>query len=343
MAIQTSEIKWYKSMVVNDTTGNGGVLSANEIPDGVKNNVWPDVPQSERSGGSVKYRKTFIKVANDEDLTLITPRLFIETRTPGDDSVVLMSGTQTDTQMEADDYTRFYGAGDLNADASIGDGVITVNVESGNESGGHEIFQDGDLIRISNKTSVDAGSGTTEFLRLASSGGVSWNGTLATLTFDTGVLLEAAYLASNSKVASVIEVSDVVATFDSWSESSVSGTYDEVTYPLVLDHIGSVEQNWTITFTDATNFSCSGDTLGSVGSGSIGGGDFSPNNADFSKPYFTLTDGTPPWGGTWAAADTLTFSTHPAAVALWEKRTVPVGADSFSGNKVVVAITGESE
>ena len=133
------------------------------------------------------------------------------------------------------------------------------------------------------------------------------------------------------------------STVDNWGESSTSGTYDETTNPPIVDHIGSVEQTWTITFSDATNFSCSGDTLGSVGSGSIGGGDFAPNNTDFSKPYFTLTDGTPPWGGTWAASETITFKTHPAAAAIWEKRTVPAGADSLSGNKVVVAISGESE
>ena len=342
MSIQSSEIKWYKPAVVNDTTANGGAISSDEIVDGVKNNVWPDVPQAERTAGSVKYRKTFIKVANDDDLTLIDPRIFIETHTPGDDSIVLMAGTQTDTQAEADDYTRFYGAGDLDSDASASDGSVTVNVEDGNGSGGHAIFQNGDLIRISDKASVDAGSGNTEFLRLADPGGVSWNGNQATLTFDTGVTLANGYAAAATRVASVIEAADIQATFDNWVESSASGTYDESTYPVILDNIGSIEQTWTLTFSDATTFTCAGDGVGSVGGGSIGGGDFAPNNADFSKPYFTLTDGTPPWGGTWAAADTIVFKTHPAAIGIWEKRTVPAGADSLSGNKVIVAITGES-
>ena len=342
MAIQASEIKWYKSALVNDTAGNGGNMSADEIVDGVKNNVWPDVPQAERVAGSLKYRKTFIKVANADNLTLIAPRVFIETRTPGDDSVVLCAGTQTDTQLQAVAYTRFYGASDLDLDADVGDSVLVVNVEDGADLSGDEIFKDGDLIRISDKASVDAVDGDTEFLRLASSNAVAWNGNQATLTLDTGVSLASAYLAANTKVASVIEASDINASFSGWSESSVAGTYDEVVSPLVADHIGTVEQNWTITFTSATDFSCTGDILGTVGSGSIGGGAFAPNNPDFNRPYFTLADGSPPWGGTWAAADTLIFSSHPAAVAIWEKRTVPAGADSFSGNKVVVAITGES-
>lgn len=177
MSIQSSEIKWYKSVLVNDTTANGGVMSSDEIVDGVKNNLWPDVPQAERDAGSTKYRKTFIKVANDDDLTLIDPRIFIETRTAGDDNIVLMAGSQTDTQAEADDYTRFYGAGDLDGDVAAGDGVIVVTVESGNGDGGQAIFQDGDLIRISDKTGVDDVGGNSEFLRLAASGGSPGTGT----------------------------------------------------------------------------------------------------------------------------------------------------------------------
>ncbi|MBF0358951.1 MAG: hypothetical protein HQL70_10115 [Magnetococcales bacterium] len=343
MAIQTTEIKWYKPTIVNDTTANGGSLSANEIPDGVKNNVWPDVPQAERTTGSVKYRKSFIKVENDDDLTLIEPKIFIETHTPGDDSIVLISGTQTDTQAEADDYTRFYGAGDLDANVAALDTTIDVNVEPGNAAAGHEIFQDGDLIRISDQTSVDDTSGNSEFIQLAATSAVSWNGDKATLTFAAGASLANSYLAAETKVSSVIEAANIEASVDTWGESSTSGTYDESTNPPITDHIGTIEQTWIITFSDATNFSCAGDTVGSVGGGSIGGGDFAPNNSDFSKPYFTLSDGTPPWGGTWAASETITFKTHPAATAIWEKRTVPAGADSLSGNKVVVAISGESE
>lgn len=342
MAIQASEIKWYKSSVVNDTAGNGGTLSANESIDGVKNNVWPDVSQAERMAGSVKYRKTFIKIANDDDLALINPCIFVETGTPGDDSIVLLPGSQTDTQAQVVGYTRFYGAATLDLNTQTGDTIVTVNVEAGNGLGGHEIFRNGDLVRISDKTSVDAGSGNAEFVRLASSAAVAWNGNQATLTLAPGVSLTYAYLAANSKVASVIEAADIEAAVDNWSESSVAGTYDEVASPVLLDHIGSVEENWTLTFANPTQFNCHGDTLGLVGSGTIGGGAFAPNNPDFNKPYFTLANGAPPWGGSWAATETIRFRTHPAAVAVWEKRTVPAGANSFSGNKVVVAITGES-
>ncbi|MEO5332859.1 MAG: hypothetical protein H7839_12620 [Magnetococcus sp. YQC-5] len=342
MTIQTSEIKWYKSQIVNDTSSNGGLMSTNEIADNVKNNVWPDIPQSERTAGSIKYRKTFIKIANDDDLALLNPRIFVETQTPGDDSVVLLAGTQTDTQTDVLGYTRCYGAGNLDSNGTIGDTTVHVTVETGNGSGGNEIFKNGDLIRISDKTSVDAVDGNTEFLRLASTNAVSWNGTLATLTLASGVTLGFNYQASATRVASVMEPTDIKATFTGWQESSASGTYNEATYPVLGDHIGTIEQTWTLTFTNATNFTCAGNTLGTVGSGSIGGGNFAPNNPDFSKPYFTLTGSSPPWGGTWSNGDSITFTSHPASVAVWEKRTVPAGANSRSGNKVIVAISGES-
>jgi hypothetical protein len=340
MAIQTSEIKLVKPANINDTTANGGRMSATDVADGVKNNVWPDVSQAERTAGSVKYRKLFIKIANDDDLALIDPKIFIETHTPGDDTIVMMAGTQTDTQAEADDYTRFYGTGDLDADVSSGVSSLAVNVESGNSSAGDNVFQNGDLIRVSSQDGVDNPTGETEFLRLDASSGVSWNGDKATLTFDTGVTLANSYTAASTRIASVIEATNIEVTFDGWGESSANGTYDETTNPPVLDAIGSIEQNWTITFTDATNFTCVGDIAGSIGSGSIGGGDFAPNNSDFSKPYFTLADAG--WAGTWANGDTVSFTSHPASSPVWLKRTVPAGANSLSGNKVIPAISGES-
>ena len=340
MAIQTSEIKLIKPVTVNDTTANGGRMSATEVADGVKNNVWPDVPQAERTAGSVKYRKLFIKIANDDDLALIDPKIFIETHTPGDDTIVLMAGTQTDTQAQADDYTRFYGTGDLDADVSSGVSSIAVNVEPGNASGGDNIFQNGDLIRISSQDGVDSPTGETEFLRLDASSGVSWNGNKATLTFESGVTLANGYTAANTRVGSVLETADIEVSFTGWGESSASGTYDEATNPPVPDAIGSIEQTWTISFTSSTNFTCVGDIVGTIGSGSIGGGDFAPNNSDFSKPYFTLASAG--WAGTWANGDTVSFTSHPAASAIWLKRTVPAGANSLSGNKVIPAISGES-
>ena len=200
MPIQSNELRFYKAVTVNDTTSNGGRLSAVEIPDGVKNNVWPDVPQGERLAGSIKLRKVFIKVANDADITLIDPRVFVETPTPGDDRVLIFPGTQTDTQGDLTGSERLYGSGWLDADVSAGTTSLDVNCEAATDT----IFQDGDLVRISDKNGVDDASGNVEFVRLADPGGVAWNGDKATLTFASGQALLVGYAAVGTRVGSVI-------------------------------------------------------------------------------------------------------------------------------------------
>ena len=343
MPVQSTELKFYKAATVGDTSSNGGRMSANEIADGVKNNVWPDVPQGERLAGSTKYRKVFFKVANDDDTKLINPRLFVETPTPGDDRVLIFPGTQTDVQGDLTGTERQYGGGWLDVNVSIGATSIDVNVEAAADA----VFQNGDLIRISDKDGVDDASGNVEFLRLDATTGVTWNGDKATLTFESGQSLQSGYNAAGTRVSSVIEPADVESYWDNWSGSTVTGTYDgnapttpPTTNVPVTDSIGSIEQTWTISFTDANNFTCVGDTVGSVGGSSIVSGDFAPNNPSFDKPYFTLPS--IGWGGTWASGETITFRTHPAAVPVWWKRIVPAGANSLSADKVVVAITGES-
>ncbi|MBF0399687.1 MAG: hypothetical protein HQL90_02850 [Magnetococcales bacterium] len=221
MSIIASELKLYAATVANDTTANGGAISGTEIVSGIKNNIWPDVSQAERATGSVKYRKLFIKVENADSLALTNARIFIETPTPGDDTVILMSGTPTDTQAEADDYTRFYGAGTLDADIIAEASTLAVNVENGNAATGANIFRDGDLIRVSDKATVDAVSGNTEFVRLASSGGVSWSGNRATLTLASGVTLANAYIASATRVASVLEVASIADSQAVWQRRTV--------------------------------------------------------------------------------------------------------------------------
>ncbi|MBF0310825.1 MAG: type II toxin-antitoxin system HicB family antitoxin [Magnetococcales bacterium] len=86
----------------------------------------------------------------------------------------------------------------------------------------------------------------------------------------------------------------------------------------MVDHIAGIEQTWTITFTSATDFTCAGDTVGSVGTGSRNSA-FAPTNPDHARPYFTLP--ATGWGGTWASGNILSFKTHPATIPIWEKRT----------------------
>ena len=97
MTIVNSELVILKSKVITDDSTNGGLMDNTAIvTSGVANNVWPSVFKAERTAGSTKYRKTFMKVANDNDEVLFNPQIWMDVVTPGEDWVTLFAGTQTD-------------------------------------------------------------------------------------------------------------------------------------------------------------------------------------------------------------------------------------------------------
>lgn len=327
MSILASELVWRKSSVIANDGTNGDVMSSIVSTSGAKNNIFPDVPQSERTAGSTVYRKMFIHVANDDDLTFVDPQLFVETRTPGDDAVNIFLGTQTDTESAITGTEQLYGMGTLESNVSVGAGSITVDVEDWVNL---PIFANGMTIRISDKADIND-TGNEEYHVI--NGAPSATGNSITLTL-TGTLANG--YSAGAKVSSVIAVGDVEAVADTFVNNG-TGTFSVA--GIVTDHIGTVEDNWTITFTSATAYDVSGARTGAVGSGNVGS-DFSPNNPNYTKPYFTLLSAS--FGGTFTAADTITFSTHPAAIPVWYRRDIPAGAASLSGNSVIVAVDGES-
>ena len=338
MSISDTDIVWRKAATNNDTSSNGGRMTFIAIPNGVKNSIWPDVPQAERAAGSTKYRKVFIAVANDDDLAMIRPRVFVETPTPGDDSVVIFPGTFTDTQTAASAYAgQVYGCGFLFAD--VGSGATSLTVQTEGASLG--IFSPGMIIRVSDKTSVDDPAGHEEYVTIATAG-VSYAGDIATLTLTAG--LQHSYLSSVTKVASVYELASLKGTFENFSVTSGAGTYNSITNPVEVDSIGGVYQNWTLTFTTTTSFTVTGDdpAISAMLSGSTfsRSADAMPINTANGKPFFILRAAG--FGGSFVAGNTISFRTSPPAIPIWYKRIIPAGASSLSGNRVVVGIDGES-
>lgn len=329
MSIIAAELVWRLPVEVSDAGTNGGRMTAGSIATAVKNNVFPDVPQAERTAGSTKYRKVFVHVANDADLTLVAPKLFVETRTPGDDNVTFIAATQRNTQSAITGSEVKYGAGVLNANATAGAGTIAVLVEDS----ANNIFPNGCSIRVSDKADINA-SGNEEYKVVSN---CSYTGNVATLTLSTN--LANGYSSTVTKVASVYSPGDVLTAIANFAKSSSAGTYNNATYPPLGDSISTVEQDWTLTFTSATAFNIVGDVLGSVGTGNTSS-DAAPINGSYSKPYFTLRS--VGFGGTWVAGDTITFKTSPASIPIWYRRVVPAGANSLSGNSVIVAVDGES-
>lgn len=332
MTIIATEMQAYKSQVVTNDNTNGGRMSIIQIISGVLQNVFPHVFSTERGIGSTLRRKLFFKVANDADETLSNAGICLDGPTNGDDRVYFHVGTQRDTQADITGSERKYGAGLTTVLASAGASTLVVDVEDASLVG---VFLDTDTIRVTDKATPDAGTGNEEEHTI--SGAPSVSGTEVTITI-AGTLANT--YAIGAKVSSKYVPGDLECEVDNWVETSAGdGTYDESANPVACDNIGTIEQTWTLTFTDAINFTIVGDVVGSVGSGSTAA-DFAPDNSDFSKPYFTLASAG--WAGTWAANDTIVFQTHPAAVPIWETRVVPAGAASMANNSVTAIFSGES-
>jgi len=327
MPILGAELKLYKSLVVTNDATNGGRVSANEIADAVKNSIFPDVSESQRTAGFNDKRKVHYKIANDADLVANNVKSWLPDITPGGSRVTMSESTATQTQGDLTGAERKYGVARLNVDVSAGATVIVVDAETG--SAADTIFQAGDALFIK--------EGVNEEFVTIDVGGVSWSSEQATITLTAG-LLNSYTAAGNAAISSVLESATVQISLDNWVEASTAGTYDEAGNPVVLDNIGSIEQIWTLTFSDATSFTVVGDTVGSVGSGTVGA-DFAPNNADFTKPYFTLASAG--FAGTWANGETIVFQTHPAAVDYFLHRDIPAGTGSLASDNTAIEISVE--
>lgn len=331
MPIATGELKVFRSAQVSNTAAsNGGRASYNEAVSGVNNNLFPDVSQAERTAGATHFRKMFFKNTNAADLTLFNARCFVENYTPGQDAVYFHAGSHIDLQSELTGSETLYGSGQLDADVSAGATSIDVLIEASTP----QFFQNGQTIRISDKATID-GAGNEEFVTI--NGAPVPNGSVITLPVTA---LANAYSAANTRVANVYTFGDVVGAISNLVVTTVGdGDYDNVGQPIEVPNVGGVYDDWTLTFTSSTAFDCVGTREGSIGSGSTLS-DFEPNNANTGTPYFSVKAAG--FTGTWQAGDTLTFRTTPAHIPLWLKRIVPAGAGALAGDKVIVAIDGET-
>lgn len=332
MAILSSELHLYNGTVSSTTSVNGGRMTSSRAIDGVVNNVFPNIGFVERTDGGTTRRKVFFKIANDADITATAPRIWLDKPTSGGEHAYFVAGTQRNVESDLSGSERKYGVANLSANANSGASTVTVTLENSALS---SIFQSGDTIRITDKTDAEAVSGNEEWHVI--NGAPTVDGTSVTITL-TGTLSNSYTTASGARVSTVYEPDDILCTVTNWAET-LGGTYNEGSYPVVCDNIGTVEQTWTLTFTSATAFSVSGDVVGSVGAGTVGA-DFAPTNSTWNKPYFTLRAAG--WGGTQATGNTLVFQTHPAAVPLWVIRVTPAGTSEISSSTISPVIYVES-
>ena len=343
MPIARSELKQYKSETVDDSSLNGGIIGVVPVISGVLNNVFPNVSKAERAAGLATYRKIFIKNTNLL-LGLIAPFAWIDVITAADDFICLFVGTNTDTQGDIIGTERKYGCAVLNADILAGVTEFTVLVEDSSLASGNDaIFADADTIRISSKSDIDSGVGNEEELVIDSiTTNYLGDPKQILISVAPSELLNNYTVADNTRVMSIYKhPSTLVSSVDDAVPTTASGTFDDTTYPIVTDNIGTTEDSITLTFTSPTVFGVVSDVFGTLAVGSIDS-TYNYTNPNFSgSTHFSIPSTV--WGGTWDTGETVTFDLHPAAMAIWRKRVVPAGSDSLSGNKTVLVFGGESE
>lgn len=319
--MQDSDLKLYKSLVITDTSINGDRVSYTEVVDNVLNNLFPNVSAEERAAGGSRLRKAFFRNVNASLEALSNARAMIKEPSTAADFFVLIDGGQRDTQGDLSGSEKQHATGTLQSQANAGNTQIVVNFDDASETD----LADTDLLWLY--------GGNGQMFNTVS-GAPSWNGNQATI--NLGSQLNVDYPAG-SICAMVVSCGTIQPSVESWVETSASGTYDETTHPLEFDAMGTVDDDWTLTFSDGTNFSVSGVKEGSIGSGSISS-DFAPTNPNTSTPYFTLRSAG--WGGTWAAGDTITFTTHPSGKGIWVKEIWAAGV-AISANTVTLRLYGE--
>lgn len=342
--MDSTDLKMYKEKV-------NGRMSDNQIVTGVVQNLLSHVTSSQRAAGHFDYWGLWWHLADDDDGVGVDPQTLMDFPTLSDDDYALMfilddreAVTDITGYETGNDSETKYGTAMLAVNITAGDSTFEVVVKNAAmATGADAIFRNGGTIKISDKLTATAVSGNEETHTLDGVPVVASDGVTMTLTIADSAGFANSYTADGSitRVSSIYEPSvDMETTVTAASVTSTAGTFDDTVYPLILDSIGTVDEDWTLTFTDATHFRLDGDSLGNgvaTGSTTI---DFSPSNAGRSRPYFTIEFEA--FGGTYQAGDTIEFTTKPSAFHLGIKRVVPANSGSLSNNKIPMVLIVEA-
>jgi hypothetical protein len=249
---------------------------------------------------------------------------FVETIGAGDGSTTSFSATLSNVPVEKGSISISYTIN--------GTSYTAVDDGRGNISGVHVTSGTVDYATGSISLTFDTATdnGTNIDCNYAKSC-ATWNGNVATIELDEQVPYN--FSASNSYAGVCIELGDLKPDVTDVTVTSGSGTFDE-SY-IAVNNVGTVYDEWTITFQDATTFTVSGSYEGSLPGGSINA-EYSPINPKTGTPYFTISPSA--WGGSWQAGDTVTFKTIPAAKAVWWKEVIPPNTEREPNNVVVAEL-----
>lgn len=330
MAITTADLKWYYASNRDKTTPsrNGGRPTGIQISNNVEGNIWPSVTSAQRKSGVVQAEKVFAKNTNANNESGMNPWMALSIPNKTDEYEYVVMADQDGFQSDLTGNERRYTASALAEAAQIGVTQIKITLD---EPTLLDCYQVGDDIVIYNSNlSLANTSCVYEFAKIAA---LSSTGTTVTITLD-GTGLEHAYTAQNGIVSGIIKFPhDFGPRVDNIVQTG-TGTYNFDDNPLELDNVGTIRQNWTITYNGDGTVDVTGDDQGSLGNFPIDQ-DVAPQNTQFSKPLFTLS--VLGHGTAHVAGDTIRFSTYAAVLPLWWFKVVPqnCGSIPMTSSKIV--------
>jgi len=323
--ITENDIGLYRCFENSTSSNNGGPITTKKLESNTIENIFKNIGDLERLSGSAVYAKVFWKLDNLDNTSLTNAFMYMSRYTVGGDHITYFLGTNSDTQIGITGTERYYGAGPLLINATSGSTALIVKPESTSII---EIIKTGDDIVVTNGLNWERHNNITVVL----------NNNNINITLAAGDSLVNSFNTADTSVTSICNIGRITGSTTKPETTSLNGRYDGDTYAVEHRNKGGLEQIWTLTFVNTTQYSCRGNTVGYVGMGSTVV-DFAPINTALNTPYFMLRKAG--FNNLFKNGDVITFTTHPAAQGIWFKRTVPAGTTS-SANVFEFAIHGES-
>ena len=99
-------MKWYKCQNWQEGDSHGGDISESEITSEELENIFDNVTNEERISGQTEYRKIYVKLI-ENDKRIYNTKLWIDqfTSNPDDEVSICATGTNDDTQADAQSYS----------------------------------------------------------------------------------------------------------------------------------------------------------------------------------------------------------------------------------------------
>jgi len=174
--------------------------------------------------------------------------------------------------------------------------------------------------------------------------------------------LSNSFSAANTTISNAIVKGDLQASYDTWftqqtwdgstySDTQIGnpadGTYDHVTYPVIVTNHGAEDGKWAIEITsviDTDTFvvSVNNEHLGVVQAGITvgdGGANIAITNPNTGAVYFTLSNAG--WGIGWQVGNIIRFNTIEAGAPLWIARVINARASDTTDDSSVFEIRGD--